>query len=365
MNHLSTKLFIYLNELKCVKAIILHGGQGTRLRPLTHTGPKQLIKIAGKPISQWGLEALLKVGIKEFGIVLGNNHAEKVVEYYGDGSRFGASITYIYQGEALGLADAVRRTKDFVGDDNFIVYLGDNIILEGLEQLLNFRGSASILLAQVENPQRFGVAKIENGKVTTLVEKPKEPISDLALVGVYAFSPDIFDAINEIKPSWRGELEITDAIQKLIDGGKTVSYHIIRGWWKDTGTPEDLLDANLKLLDNFLVEDNRGSVESSKVRGRVYISQEAKVVNSDIRGPVYIGRGSVVENSMIGPFTSVGDDCKIRDSEVMNSLLLDKSEVSGIQLIDSIVGQSSKISKKTSGFHGSRFIVGENTVLEL
>ncbi len=259
----------------------------------------------------------------------------------------------------------MKKTEDFVGGDNFIVYLGDNVILEGLEELLKFQGSASILLAQVENPQRFGVAQIKDGRIIRLVEKPKEPISDLALVGVYAFTPDIFDAINKIKPSWRGELEITDAIQKLIDEGKSVSYHVIRGWWKDTGTPEDLLDANLKLLDNFLVEDNNGSVENSKIRGRVYISPQAKVVNSDIRGPVYIGKGSVVENSMIGPYTSIGDECKIRDSEVTNSLLLDRSEVSGVQLIDSIIGQSSKISKKVSSFHGSRFIVGENTVLQL
>jgi glucose-1-phosphate thymidylyltransferase len=348
-----------------MKAVILHGGQGTRLRPLTHTGPKQLIKIAGKPVSQWGMEALKEAGITEFGIVLGNNHPEKVVEYYGDGSKLGIKITYIYQGEPLGLAHAVMKAKDFVGDDDFIVYLGDNVILEGLDKLTNFHGSASILLASVDNPQRFGVAVVKEDKIIKLVEKPKERISDLALVGVYAFTSDIFSAISNIKPSWRGELEITDAIQNLIDQGKEVNFHVIRGWWKDTGTPEDLLDANMKLLDTYLKEDVRGGVASSKIKGRVFISPEAKVINSELRGPVYIGRGSIVENSFLGPFTTVGDNCQIRDSEISNSLVLDGSTLNGVDLIDSIIGQNSTLVRRKQRFHGSKFVVGENSSVEL
>ncbi|TRM79826.1 glucose-1-phosphate thymidylyltransferase, partial [Sulfolobus sp. A20-N-F6] len=220
-----------------MKAVILHGGQGTRLRPLTHTGPKQLIKIAGKPISQWVLEQIRDAGIHDVIVVLGDNMPNKVIEYYGDGRGFGVNITYIYQGKARGLADAVYKVKDLVKEEKFIVYLGDNIVNYDLRKFSSFGSNASILLARVQDPSRFGVAVIREGKVVKLVEKPKERLSDLALVGVYGFDKNVFDVIETLKPSWRGELEITDAIQGLIDRGFDVSYEIVEGWWKDTGTP--------------------------------------------------------------------------------------------------------------------------------
>jgi glucose-1-phosphate thymidylyltransferase len=346
-----------------MKAVILHGGQGTRLRPLTHTGPKQLLKIAGKPVSLWGISSLKELGIKDFAIILGNNHPEKVVEFYGDGSPFDINITYIYQGEALGLADAIYKAKDFVDKDSFVVYLGDNIVLDGLKSLIHFNGSASILLAKVNNPNRFGVAIIKDGKVVKLIEKPKEFISDLALVGVYAFTPEIFTAIERIKPSWRGELEITDAIQELLNEGKEVNYSIVEGWWKDTGTPEDLLEANMILLDRFLERKVSGKIEG-KIEGRVK-ADESFIENSTVRGPVYIGKNSVIKNSFIGPYTTIGDNCIIENSEISNSLIMDEAYISNVSIIDSIVGEKAKISKKDGLPSGRKIIVGENSIVEV
>jgi len=237
-----------------MRGILLHGGFGTRLRPLTHTGPKQLLCVAGKPVSQWCLEDLRDSGIRRIGVILGELSPERVVEYYGDGSWLGVEITYIYQGYPYGLAHAVYLTRDYVGDEPFVVYLGDNILLEGIRKFVkDFEESdadALILLTKVENPQRFGVAKFdEHGRLVGLVEKPRVPPSNLALVGIYMFRPPhIFKAIERLRPSWRGELEITDAIQKLIDWGLKVEYRVVTGWWKDTGTPKDILDANRLLL---------------------------------------------------------------------------------------------------------------------
>ncbi|AWR95221.1 glucose-1-phosphate thymidylyltransferase [Acidianus brierleyi] len=346
-----------------MKAVILHGGQGTRLRPLTHTGPKQLLKIAGKPVSLWGILSLRDLGIRDFAIILGNNHPEKVVEFYGDGSVFDINVTYIYQGEAFGLADAIYKAKDFVGNDRFVVYLGDNVVLDGLKNLINFNGEASILLAKVNNPNRFGVAVINEGKVIKLVEKPKEFISDLALVGVYAFTPSIFNSIEKIKPSWRGELEITDAIQELLNEGKEVNYSIVEGWWKDTGTPEDLLEANMILLDRFLEREIIGKI-SGKIEGRVK-AENCIIENSTVRGPVYIGRNSVIKNSFIGPYTTIGDNCIIENSEISNSLIMDEAQISNVSIIDSIVGEKAKISKKDGLPSGRKIIVGENSIVEV
>ncbi|AHC51900.1 glucose-1-phosphate thymidylyltransferase [Sulfolobus acidocaldarius SUSAZ] len=349
-----------------MKAIILHGGQGTRLRPLTHTGPKQLIKIAGKPISLWGVLSLRDIGISDFGIILGNNHPEKVIEYYGDGSKFGIKVTYIYQGEARGLADAIYKVKDFVKDDNFIVYLGDNVVLEGLDKLVSFNSSASILLARVDNPNRFGVAVINNdNKVVRLVEKPKERISDLALVGVYAFTPEIFHAIEKIKPSWRGELEITDAIQELINEGKEVSYSLIKGWWKDTGTPDDLLEANMILLDRYLETVVKGKVDDSRVEGRVIIDEGSVVEKSVIRGPVYIGKNCKISGSHILPFTSIGDNVVIENSEVSNSLIMDDVQIKGLSITQSLIGSGARVLKKENLPTGRIFIIGENSLVEV
>jgi len=346
-----------------LQAVILHGGQGTRLRPLTHTGPKQLIKIAGKPVSQWVLEQIRDAGIKDIIIILGDNNPNKVVEYYGDGSSFGVNITYVYQGKARGLADAVYKVKDVITEDRFLVYLGDNIVpYDNLPSFLSFKGSASILLAKVDNPNRFGVAIIKDGKVIRLVEKPKEKISDLALVGVYAFTREIFEAIENLKPSWRGELEITDAIQGLIDRGREVEYKIIDGWWKDTGTPKDILEANSFLLDKYAERKIEGEVRESSIDGRVFIEKEALIENSTIRGPAYIGKGSKIINSYIGPFTSIGDNCVIENSEIEYSVILDNVRVEGVSMMDSLIGNNSSVIK---GKKWVKLIIGENSRVEI
>jgi glucose-1-phosphate thymidylyltransferase len=346
-----------------LQGVILHGGQGTRLRPLTHTGPKQLIKVAGKPVSQWVLEQLRDSGIRDIVIVLGDNNPNKVVEYYGDGSRFGVKITYVYQGKARGLADAVYRVKDAITEDRFLVYLGDNIVpYDDLSSFLSFKGSASILLAKVDNPNRFGVAVIKEGKVVKLVEKPKERISDLALVGVYGFTKEIFDVIEDLKPSWRGELEITDAIQGLIDKGREVDYKIIEGWWKDTGTPKDILEANSFLLDKYAERRIEGEVRDSSVDGRVIIEKGALVENSTVRGPAYIGKGTKIVNSYIGPFTSMGDDCDVKNSEIEYSVVLDNVKVEGVSMMDSLVGDNSSVVK---GKRWVKLVIGENSRVEI
>lgn len=313
-------------------------------------------------MSQWVLEQLRDAGIRDIVIILGDNNPNKVVEYYGDGSRFGVNITYVYQGKARGIADAVYRVKDVITEDKFLVYLGDNIVpYDDLSSFLSFNGSASILLARVENPNRFGVAVIKEGKVVKLVEKPKERISDLALVGVYAFTREIFDVIEDLKPSWRGELEITDAIQGLIDRGREVEYKIINGWWKDTGTPKDILEANSFLLDRYAERRIEGEVKESAIDGRVIVEKGAVVENSTIRGPAFIGKGSRIVNSYIGPFTSIGDNCEIINSEVEYSVILDNVRVEGVSLIDSLIGNNSTVIKGRK----SRLIIGENSRVEM
>jgi glucose-1-phosphate thymidylyltransferase len=340
-----------------LEAVILHGGQGTRLRPLTHTGPKQLIRVAGKPVSQWVLEQIRDAGIRDVIIILGDNNPSRVVEYYGEGSRFGIKITYVYQGKARGLADAVYRVRDLVSD-KFIVYLGDNIVPYDLGKFSRFNSSASILLAKVDNPNRFGVAVIRENKVVKLVEKPKEFISDLALVGVYGFTREIFEVIESLRPSWRGELEITDAIQGLIDRGKEVEFQIVDGWWKDTGTPKDILEANSFLLDRYATRSINGEIKDSSIDGRVIIEADSIIENSIIRGPVYIGYGSKVKNSYIGPFTSIGYNCIVENSEIEYSVILDNVRLRGVSIMDSLIGNNSTVEK---GGKWQKLIIGENS----
>ena len=253
--------------------------------------------------------------------------------------------------------------KDVITEDRFLVYLGDNIVpYDDLSSFLSFTGSASILLAKVDNPNRFGVAVIKEGKVVKLVEKPKERISDLALVGVYGFTKEIFDVIEDLKPSWRGELEITDAIQGLIDRGREVDYRIIDGWWKDTGTPKDILEANSFLLDEHAERRIEGEVRDSSVDGRVIIEKGALVENSTVRGPAYIGKGTKIMNSYIGPFTSIGDDCEVKNSEIEYSVVLDNVKVEGVSMMDSLVGNSSSVVK---GKRWVKLVIGENSRVEL
>ena len=355
---------------------MLHGGFGTRLRPLTHTGPKQLIRVAGKPVSQWALEDLRDAGIHKVAVVLGELGPERVVEYYGDGSRLGLKLTYIYQGYPYGLAHAVYTAKDFVGDEPFVVYLGDNVLTEGIgEYVRRFEESgadAMVLLAKVPNPQRFGVAKFdEKGRLVGLVEKPKLPPSDYALVGIYFFRPPhIFRAIETLKPSWRGELEITDAIQKLIDWGLRVEYAIVRGWWKDTGTPKDILEANRLLLDyKYPGTIIKGMVEDdARIEGRVYVDEGAAIRSgSVVRGPAYIGRNTIIgSNTYVGPYTSIGYNCRLVNVEIENSVVMDNVTLEDIgeRITGSLIGSNVRIRRRNTRPKGIRFIIGEHAVIE-
>jgi len=360
-----------------MKGVLLHGGLGTRLRPLTHTGPKQLIRVAGKPVSQWALEDIRDAGVKDIAIILGILAPERVVEYYGDGGWLGINITYIYQGYPYGLAHAVYLTKDFVGDEPFVVYLGDNILVSGIREFVKkFEESdaeAMVLLAKVPNPQRFGVAQFdEKGRLVRLVEKPKHPPSNYALVGVYFFRPPhIFRAIEQLKPSWRGELEITDAIQKLLDWGLKVDYAIVTGWWKDTGTPKDILEANRLLLDHkYPKQVVKGNVEEGAiVEGRVYIEEGAVIERGAVvRGPAYIGKNTVIASgTYIGPYTSIGNNCRLQGVEIENSVVMDNVVIENIdmRIVDSLIGSNARIRRGSGLPKGVRLIVGEHAVIEL
>ncbi len=353
-----------------VKGIILHGGAGTRLRPLTFTGPKQLIPVANKPISQYVLEDLRGSGIRDVAIVLGETCPEMVKEYYGDGSRFDVKIAYIYQGKPLGIAHAVGLCRDFVGEDSFVVYLGDNMLQNGIKEYvvksLDGGYDAYILFKEVEDPTRFGVAKFdENGRLVGLVEKPKTPPSKYALVGVYFFKPVVFDIIRELKPSWRGELEITDAIQLMIDRGYKVGYSLVDGWWLDTGKKDDILYANMLVLDERVQREIRGEVLDSKVEGRVFVDEGAKVVNSVVRGPAVIGRSCLIEGSFIGPYTSIGNGSKIFKSSVENCVILENACIEGVsRLEDSLIGRNAKVSRnERSGV--IRLNIGDYSTVEI
>jgi glucose-1-phosphate thymidylyltransferase len=356
-----------------MKGVILHGGKGTRLRPLTHTGPKQLIPIANKPMSQYALEDLREAGIKEIAVILGDIAPEKVVDYYGDGTRFGVSIRYIPQAEPKGIAHAVRLARDFVRDEPFVVYLGDNLLRDGVKDLVEgFDGSGAVAcigLSHVKRPEAFGVAELDSrGKVIRLVEKPKVPASDLALVGVYVFASPIFDAIDTLKPSWRGELEITEAIQKLIDKGLTIHSHILSGWWKDTGMPEDILEANQLVLSD-LKPFNKGKLEDHvTVTGNIAI-EEGTVIRErcTLRGPLIIGMGCEIgPETYVGPYTSIGDNVVIRGGEIENSIVLEGTTIEcRSRIVDSLIGKGSRMVSNDKLPKGYKLIVGENTFISL
>lgn len=332
-----------------MKGVILHGGAGTRLRPLTFSGPKQLIPVANKPVSQYVLEDLRDVGIKEVAIVLGETYPELVREYYGDGSRFGVRITYVYQGKPLGIAHAVSLCRDFVGDERFVVYLGDNLLQYGVRKYLEVfeKGDydAYILLKEVDDPTRFGVARFdERGRLVGLVEKPKVPPSNYALVGVYFFKPTVFEVIKELKPSWRGELEITDALQIMLERGYSVGYSFVEGWWLDTGKKDDILYANALILDERVKRDIKGEVINSRIDGRVTIGEGTKVLNSVVRGPTIIGENCLIQDSLIGPYTSIGNRAQIINSSVEYSVILENALVRGIErLEESLIGRNAKV----------------------
>ncbi|MCW4021427.1 MAG: glucose-1-phosphate thymidylyltransferase [Candidatus Bathyarchaeota archaeon] len=357
-----------------MKGVILHGGRGTRLRPLTHTGPKQLIPVANKPISQYVLEDLRNSGVKDIAIILGDVYPEKVKEHYGDGGKFGVRLTYIDQDEPRGIAHAVGLCEEFVGNEDFVVYLGDNLLKGGTkryaERFVDSECDTMILLCEVKNPQLFGVAKLDKkGRLVGLVEKPKVPPSPYALTGIYFFTPVIFEMIRKLKPSWRGELEITEAIHLLVTNGYNVGHRIVSGWWKDTGSPEDILEANRLVLDELKTE-TEGTVESeSSIQGRVVVGSNSVVKGGAlVRGPVIIGENSVVEEKVyIGPYTSIGNNVLVKRGEIENSIIMDGCLIDVSERItDSIIGPNTKItSDDDSKPSGRRFILGESSQITL
>jgi len=356
-----------------MKGVILHGGHGTRLRPLTHTGPKQLIPVANKPISQYVLEDMCNSGICDIAIILGDVLPEKVKAHYENGSRFGVNVTYIYQEKPGGIAQAVGLAEDFIKDSPFVVYLGDNLLKGGISKCVqefeqkNY--DAMILLCEVENPQQFGVAEFDkNGNLVKLIEKPKKPPSNYALTGIYFFKPTIFKMIKQLKPSWRGELEITEAIQLLLDAGYKVGHRIVEGWWKDTGTVEDIIEANILMLDE-LDPKIEGTVEDkASIQGRVAIGKGAHVRKGAlIRGPAIIGENTAIEGEVyIGPYTSVGNNAKIKRGEVENSIIMDNCTIEiNTKITDSIIGANSEIVTNQKGPRGHKLILGESSKIVL
>ena len=348
-----------------MKALILSGGKGTRLRPLTFTTAKQLIPVANKPILGYVLDQTSQAGINETGIIIASETGGYVKDYVKDGSAWGIKVTYMPQ-EPLGLAHAVKTARNFLGDESFVMCLGDNLLGEGINKLVEKfnreKLDALILLKEVENPTAFGVAVLDNkGNVVKLVEKPKDPPSNLALVGVYIFSPRIHEAIEQIKPSWRNELEITDAIQELINMGCNVKSEILNSWWLDTGKKDDILTANSIILDEYIKTEMLGSLDNkSKVTGRVKIDSGTVVVNSIIRGPVAIGKNTHIENSFIGPYTSIGDNTNIVDSCIEHCVILNNVQVKGIErLEDSLLGKDVKVTRNHNNHKALRLMIGD------
>ncbi len=350
-----------------LKGLILSGGKGTRLRPITYTSAKQLVPVANKPVLFYGIEAMAAAGIDEIGIIIAPETGAEIRALTGDGSAFGVRITYIEQDAPLGLAHAVLTAEPFLGDSPFVMYLGDNLLQGGIEALVaEFRDhdpDALILLTPVEDPQHYGIAELdERGSVVRLAEKPAEPRSDLALVGVYMFTAVIHEAARAIEPSGRGELEITDAIQWLVDGSRRVESHVVQGWWKDTGRLDDMLEANRLILDT-LERRIEGELLEAQVHGRVVIEPGARLERSTVRGPAIIGAGAVLRDAYVGPYTAVGPGCVIDTAEVEHSILLEGSSVRGLagRMESSLLGRDVAISRDDRQPRAYRFMVGDNS----
>src|SRR4051794_22176026 len=350
-----------------LKGLILSGGRGTRLRPITFTSAKQLVPVANKPVLFYGIEAMAEAGIREIGIIIAPETGDEIREVTGDGSRFGVELTYIVQDEPAGLAHAVLTAEPFLGDAPFVMYLGDNLLQGGIAELVGrFESSqpdALILLTPVADPQQYGIAELDgDGGVARLVEKPPEPRSDLALVGVYMFTALIHEAARAIRPSARGELEITDAIQWIVDEGHRVDPHVVRGWWKDTGRLEDMLEANRLILDTIERRID-GELHEAQVDGRVIVEAGARLENATVRGPAVIGAGAVVRNAYIGPYTAIGRRCEIDGAEVEHSILLEGSSIRGLdgRMESSLLGRDVAISRTTTQPRAYRFMVGDQS----
>ncbi len=353
-----------------MKGLILSGGKGTRLRPLTYTRAKQLVPIANKPVLFYGVEAIVAAGIRDIGVVVGDTK-EEIQAALGDGSRFGARITYIEQDAPRGLAHAVLISEPFLRGEPFVMYLGDNVIADGITALVDdYRRigcNSQILLARVPNPSQFGVAELENGRVVRLTEKPKEPKSDLALVGVYMFDDSIWEAVRAIRPSARQELEITDAIQWLVDHGRSVHPHLVSGWWKDTGKIEDMLEANRIVLDTFAAKGCDGLPGDCRVEGKVVVEPGARLERATVRGPAIIGAGATVRDAFVGPYTAVGPGCLIDRCEIENSIVLEASRLERIpvRIADSLIGKNVRIHPGLERPRVHRFLVGDNSEIGL
>ena len=355
-----------------MKGIILHGGHGTRLRPLTHTGPKQLLPIANKPMSEYCLNSLKNSGITDIAIIIGGIGSNKVKEYYGNGENFGVNLTYIEQDFPKGIAHAVRLCKDFVGNEKFVVFLGDNIIQKNISEYVeNFNDSedsASVLLCEVENPTQFGIAEIENEKIIKFTEKPKNPPTNLAVTGIYFLTPLIFDLIDNLKPSWRNELEIVDALQMLLDINKKIRYYMITDFWKDTGTPEDIIKANKIILENLKSYFKGTKDDDVIIEGNVMIGDGTIIKNkSKIIGPVIIGKNCLISNNVqIGPNTSIGDNTNLSQCKISNSIMMNNCEIdSNVEIKNSIIASNSKISKSEINQNEKIFLLGEGTKIIL
>jgi glucose-1-phosphate thymidylyltransferase len=355
-----------------MKALILCAGKGTRLRPITFTNAKPLIPIANKPTIMYSLEKIRDAGITEIGLVVNPENIDDFKNVLKDGKQLGINISYIIQQEAKGLAHAVKVSKDFLGNDDFLMYLGDNLVnfdlLTFIDKFKKGNYESFVLLTQVDNPSQFGIAVMEDSKVTKVVEKPKDAPSNLAIIGVYIFTPIIFEAIENISPSWRGELEITDAIQWLIDNSKNVGAHIVDGWWKDTGKPEDLIEANRTILENLKGQKIEGEVRSdSSVQGNVHIGKNTKIINSIVRGPAIIGDNVTINNAYIGPYTSIGDSVYISSSEIENSIILSFANISDVKIgiESSIIGENSKIFSVDRKPYSLKLIIGDYSNIQI
>jgi glucose-1-phosphate thymidylyltransferase len=365
--------------METLKGLILSGGKGTRLRPITHTSAKQLVPVANKPVLFYGIEAMAQAGIEQVGIIIAPETGEEIRAAVGDGSRFGVSVEYIVQDEPLGLAHAVLTGEPFLGGSPFVMYLGDNLLQGGIVELVrSFRErepDALILLTPVQDPKSYGIAELAGvadaepgavGRVVRLVEKPSEPQSDLALVGVYMFTARIHDAARAIELSGRGELEITDAIQHLVDAGMRVEPHIVQGWWKDTGRLQDMLEANRLVLDNQQARMD-GELVDSQVEGRVVVEQGARLERATVRGPAIIGSGARLSDCYIGPYTAIGEDCTVTGAEVEHSILLAGASVCDLdgRMESSLLGRNVTVRRGERQPRAYRFMVGDNSDISI
>ena len=354
-----------------LKGLILSGGAGTRLRPITHTSAKQLVPVANKPVLFYGIEALVEAGIIEIGVIIAPETGEEIRQAAGNGSAFGARITYIEQEAPLGLAHALLTAEEFLGQNPFVMYLGDNLLRDGITELVEvFRRSqpdALILLTRVDDPSSYGVAELNGERVVRLVEKPQDPPSDMALVGVYMFTPAIFEAAHSIEPSGRGELEITDAIDSLIESDRRVDSHIVKGWWKDTGKLEDMLDANRLVLEDIERRIDGQLDSESRVEGRVAIEKGATLERTIVRGPAIIGAGARLTNSYIGPYTAIDRDVVITGSEVEHSIVLAGSSIRDLhaRMEASLLGKNVSLSRSEGMPKTLRFLVGDNADISI